>query len=139
MHCVSRRMVHVFEEVVTLGAGGVPLDAQLTGAAASREHGEVLPGLSPGRMSSASIRGAPSHGARPLDAQLASLGRGPRAPRAQAGYQCSTSRRAQWPAHTAGGTLLDAQLVVREHENRDGTHPTLSSPAASREHARDIC
>ena len=59
---------------------------------------------------------APSHGARPLDAQLASRGRDPRAPGTQPGCQCSASRRTQWPAHIAGGVPLDAQLAARDHE-----------------------
>ena len=59
---------------------------------------------------------APSHGAQPLDAQLASRGRDPRAPGAQPGCQCSASRRTQWPAHIAGGVPLDAQLAARDHE-----------------------
>ena len=121
-----------------LGAGGVPLDAQLTGTAASREHGEVLSGLSPGRMSSASIRGAPSHGARPLDAQLASLGPDPRAPGAQPGCQCSASTRTQRPTLGAGGVPVDLSSPVASHEHGQelnkspGLKPGLMSPASRR-------
>ena len=59
---------------------------------------------------------APSHGAQPLDAQLASRGRDPGAPGTQPGCQCSASRRTQWPAHIAGGAPLDVLLAAREHE-----------------------
>ena len=75
------------------------------------------PGLSPGRMSSASIKGAPSHGARPLDAQLAPLGRDPRAPGAQPGCQCSASTRTQRPTLGAGGVPADLSLPAASHEH----------------------